>query len=321
MFAKGFSYGYDGRRGMYNDERAVLSLKRLASTGCNWVSLAFSIRQDTYHSRSFGFDYRFSIPDRELENIIKKQHAFGFKVCLKPMINCGDGVWRANISFPESEWGNVSFWDEWFGHYTAFMRHYAEIAELAGCEMLCIGCEMVGTERKTAHWRKLIEEVRKVYSGPLVYNANHGQEDNVKWFDEIEYIGTSAYYPITKPDGDKSIETMVKGWEKARDRLRELSERHGSKKIIFMEIGCRSATGCSSMPWDFKHRDLPFDENEQADFYESCFRVMWDEPWFAGYFWWDWYTFLPQNEQNTGFSIYNKKAENVVKEWYSKNRN
>ena len=87
-----------------------------------------------------------------------------------------------------------------------------------------------------------------------------------------------------------------------------------------MEIGGRSAAGCAAMPYDFTHREFPYDENEQANFYESCFRSMWNESWFAGFFWWDWYTKLPAGKPEYGFSIAGKKAENIVKEWYSKAR-
>ena len=41
---------------------------------------------------------------------------------------------------------------------------------------------MCGTERKENHWRKLIAEIREIYSGKLIYNTNHGHEDDVKWF-------------------------------------------------------------------------------------------------------------------------------------------
>ena len=49
------------------------------------------------------------------------------------------------------------------------MIYYAELAEETGCEMLCIGCEMSGTERKETHWRALIAKIREVYHGKLVY--------------------------------------------------------------------------------------------------------------------------------------------------------
>jgi hypothetical protein len=77
------------------------------------------------------------------------------------------------------------------------------------------------------------------------------------------------------------------------------------------------------MPWDFTHTELPASEEEQANFYSSVLRTFWVEPWFAGFFWWDWSVKLYPLEKartNTGFDIYGKKAEGVLKEWYAKPR-
>ncbi|MGN0691237.1 MAG: glycoside hydrolase family 113, partial [Oscillospiraceae bacterium] len=107
---------------------------------------------------------------------------------------------------------------------------------------------------------------------------------------------------------------------KVKPRLKAVSEKFG-KKVIFMEIGCRSAKGCSAMPWDFQHKDLPFDEDEQDRFYSSALKAFSNEPWFDGFFWWDWQTKLDPNVQygtDTGFSIIGKKAEKTLTEWYHK---
>lgn len=324
---KGFTYGWDAKRGMYKTDSSFDSMKRLCNMGTNYVTLAFAVMQEKFSSSRFGFDYRRTVTDLEIITAIKRLKSLGQSVCLKPMINCEDGVWRANISFPDIEFpiiGGVekrkynTYWDEWFSCYTAFMCHYAEIAEDMGVEMLCIGCEMLGTEKKESYWRELIKEVRKIYKGELVYNTNHGSEENVNWFDAVDYIGTSAYYRVGINGAD--IESMCKEWEKVKPSLKRVSERFG-KKIIFMEIGCRSAAGCSAMPWDFLHVDLPYDEQEQSNFYESALMSFWDEPWFDGFFWWDWQTEIPANyfdKENTGFSIIGKKAEKTLTDWYKK---
>lgn len=319
MMVKGFTYGWDGHRGMYKTEESKESIHALASLGCNYIALAFGISQETYCSTSFGFDYRRTVTDKEIEIAIQRMKAEGTKVCLKPVINCADGVWRAYITFPESGWKQENYWDKWFDCYTAFICHYAEIAEDNGCEMLCVGCEMVGTEEQEEHWRNLIARVREIYHGLLVYNANHGKEQHVKWWDALDYIGTSAYFPVAKKAGDTK-EHMLEAWNQQKERLQKISECY-EKQILFMEIGCRSARGCAKMPWDFMHRDLPYDEEEQANYYASCFEAFQKESWFAGYFWWDWATNLSPEEQakgNTGFGIRGKKAEQVVKEWYHK---
>ncbi len=317
MFMKGFTYGFNGRRGMYRSEQAALSMERMAALGGDWAALAFPVAQDTFHATVIRPDYRYTVTDRDVETAVNRLHGLGLKVCMKPIVNCADGIWRAHIHFPEPETGEGKYWKEWFSSYTAFLCHYAEIAEETGCEMFCVGCEMLGTEEQEERWRNAIGEVRKIYRGPLVYNTNHGHEEAVKWWDAVDYIGTSAYYRVGKVPGD-TVESMMEGWEREKRVLRALSERNGGKQIIFMEIGCRSALGCAMMPWDFTHRELPYSEEEQARFYESCFRAMWDEKWFGGFFWWDWYTFLPDEQEEKGFSIAGKQAEQVVRDWYAR---
>lgn len=321
MWIKGFTYGWRSRRGAYRTEKAIRSQDKLFDVGINWMCLAFYVLQKNFSSTEITYDYRTTITDKDIVFAIQRAHDRGIKVCLKPVINCADGVWRALIDFPDADMmGNDKYWDQWFESYTAFMLHYAEIAEETGCEMLCIGCEMSGTERKEEHWRKLIAEIKKIYSGPIVYNTNHGREDQVKWFDALDYIGTSAYYKVAKYPGDTK-ENMLAVWKTVGEDMKRLSQKH-NKQIIFMEIGCRSALGCAMMPWDFTHTEFERSEEEQADFYDSCLTAFFYEDWFAGAFWWDWSTEIYETEEeakrNTYFDIHMKKAELVLKEWYKK---
>ncbi len=320
MVIKGFTYGYGAKRGSYRTEKAIESFHKLTKTGVNYICLAFNIQQKSFASTEILFDYRTSVTDKDIIFAIENAHQKGIKVCLKPMINCDDGVWRALINFPdENMFGVDMYWDTWFSSYTAFICHYAEIAADYNCEMLCIGCEMSGTERKEAHWRTLIKKVKEIYTGPLVYNTNHGRENEVKWFDALDFIGTSAYYPVAKKPGE-SLSNMTKNWLRISDSLEKVSKQY-NKPILFMEIGCRSAAGCAMMPWDFTHKDFPMDEDEQANFYESCLSVFHDKPWFHGVFWWDWsieiYDTREIASKDIGFNIHLKKAEDVIKKWYS----
>lgn len=319
MEIKGFTYGYKAVRGLYKSEEAKRSREALMNTGINWVCLAFSVKQKTYSSTEIYFDYRRSVPDLEIISTVEHFRRNNVKVCLKPMIDTEDGVWRALINFPDQTmFEEDRYWKTWFEFYKAYILHYAEIAEYSGCEMLCLGCEMLGTERKEAYWRDLIAAVRKVYSGKLTYNTNHGHEDEAAWYDAIDYIGTSAYYRVAK-EGGASFAEMKGEWEKISDKLEKTCSRF-NKPVIFMEIGCRSARGCATMPWDFMRREFPHDEDEQANFYDSCLSVFSDKSWFAGIFWWDWSTTIYETreeaEKDNDFNIHLKRAEEVVKDWY-----
>lgn len=329
MEFKGFTYGYDGTRGDYRSTEGVKSQDLLYKTGADWVCLAVVVEQDTPISTEIKFDYSKTPSDRDIIAMVNKAHGNGVKVCLKPMVNCKDGTWRARIQFPTlGEGEEDTYWNEWFKSYTDFMIYYSELASELNCEMLCIGCEMCGTEEKESHWRSLIAKIRSVYSGKLIYNTNHGHEDSVKWFDEVDYLGTSAYFPVTtfrEADDKSSYEELVSkmrdNWNNIANEMKTFSDKW-NKKVVFIEIGCRSAKGCASMPWDFSHKDLPVDQDEQAAFYDSCLSVFGDKEWFGGMFWWDWSTFIYDDASiastDVGFNIHLKKAEEVLKSWYSR---
>lgn len=311
---KGFSFGFGARRGGFLKEETRDSLRKLRATGTEWISLCVTVHQEKYSSTKIRFNFNEDLTDFEVVDLIQYAHSLGMKVCLKPILNSKDTLWRAFIKFPD----DGPYWDEWFHEYTGFLCHYAEIAQHTGCAMFCVGCEMVGTEHKEAYWRQTVAAVRQRYSGPLIYNANHGSEYISQWFDTIDYIGTSAYYPVGNSEGTTPEEEMVKNWEKVRDQLVPLYEKH-HKPIVFMEIGCRSAQGCASIPWDFLELERPYSEDEQAKFYSSCLQVFYQVPWLAGFFWWDWSANLHTLEQartDKGFGIYGKKAEQVLRKWY-----
>ncbi len=322
---KGFSFAFGTRNGELKTEEARHSLELLGATGTEWIALCVDQRVENKLSTEIRLNYNRNVSDIELIDFIAFAHKLGMKVCLKPMINSNDGAWRAEINFHDDA-GN---WAKWFYEYTGFMKHFAELAEYTGCEMLCLGCEMLGMEGQERHWRELIAEVRKHYSGSLTYNTNHGHEYDAKWYDALDYLGTSAYFRMHKKDDkgavnpyapimDLTKEDMLASWQEVKAEMKNWSETYG-KKVIFMEIGCRSARGCACQPWDFRMHHLPYDEDEQALFYESCLETFDDTDFFMGFFWWDWSVRVSEKNlrpKDTGFSIYGKKAEEVLKRYY-----
>ena len=55
MFIKGFTYGFDGRKGMYRTDEAAASIERLSMLGGDWAALAFVIHQDSFSSTVIRF--------------------------------------------------------------------------------------------------------------------------------------------------------------------------------------------------------------------------------------------------------------------------
>lgn len=318
FFCKGYTWGAFSRSGVYQTKQAQESMERLASNGLDWICIPVNAYQESYMSTMVHPVYGRTQTDEDVVFAISYAKKLGLKVCLKPMVDTMDGVWRARISFPENS--RVDYCDRWFGSYLQFMLHYAAIAEKTGCEMLCTGCELDGMDMNAQRCSKMISEVRKVYNGLLMHNINHGDELKYSWLSDVDVIGISAYYRLT--DGiDVSFEKMMESWAKVKEKLIAAHEKY-QRPIMFAEIGIRNEHGCSAYPYDFKHRaDVALDEDEQADFYRSALESFWEEKWFTGYFWWDWKAQLtPEDKihENRDFTCYGKKAESVLREWYTR---
>lgn len=325
-FVKGFSWGTFGQVGDYSGEKAQESMKLLADTNSNFVTIVFSITMPTKDSTEILYDKTcpWMASDDDIKTAIKFARENKLKVILKPTVNCNDGTWRAHIE--------PNDWNKWWANYTTAMTHYAKLAQDLKCETLCIGCEMVSTEDMEKHWRTMISEIRKIYKGSLVYNTNHGRENTIKWWDAVDVIGISAYYPVgtnnvaaalaedvNKINNQSSVEQMKKNWQPIKENLRKLSLKW-NRPILFAEIGVRSAKGSSAMPWEYYNK-FPLDLDEQARYYQAALETFWNEPWFAGFSWWAWNWYLHPKERalrSKDYCPYGKPAEQVVKEWYSK---
>ena len=136
-------------------------------------------------------------------------------MALKPTANCEDGTWRAHINFFDEDVVCEPKWSNWFASYRAFQEHYAGLAQQCGVDLFIAGCEMVQTERREAEWREVIAAIRRKYDGLVSYNTDKYQEHNVKWWDAVDVISSSGYYPINDWDNQLDrIEQVVKKFDK-----------------------------------------------------------------------------------------------------------
>lgn len=181
----------------------------------NWVIFTPSGMQETPYSEEIRYDGEKSCTDEELYDMIRYAQSLGLKVALKPTVNCDNGVWRARISFFDHDVPCEPKWGNWFESHIAFQKHYAQIAQRTGCELFLAGGEMTMTEHRETEWRKLIAEVRTVYDGPVGYNCDKYGEDHITWWDAVDVIASSGYYPIDDWDNQLDrIEKVVKKFQK-----------------------------------------------------------------------------------------------------------
>jgi hypothetical protein len=335
-FIKAISWGWPGEHGTYSGPNAVDSMKKMTETRANWICISFAgeMMKPNEPNIFWADDDPCMVTDAEIRRAIDLARKNNLKVILKPVVNVRDGTWRGYIDFktPNNK-PDVNEWNKWFADFDKFLLHYAKIAQETKCEMFCLGCEMSTTEKFMSNWRGVVADVRKVYTGAITYNANHGNEEKVKWWDAVDVIGMSGYYPVgadmnkptddpCKVPNDSSVEGMKKRWKPIKQKLKYVSQQ-ANRPVFFIEIGVCSAKGNTSIPWQHPDKSAFYDADEQARFYQAVFETFWDEPWFFGFAWWDWPANLYSQEDaktDSGFCIYGKPAEKVVKEWYSKPR-
>ena len=219
-------------------------------------------------------------------------------------MNCADGTWRGHIHFFDVDVPCEPKWGNWFASYTAFQLHYAKIAEEEGCELFIAGCEMVMTEIREKEWRKLIADIREVFHGPVSYNTDKYQEGHVNWWDAVDVISSSGYYPADD-------------WENQLDRIEAVVKKF-DRPFFFAEAGCMSTEGSAAVPNDWTVRGgLALEE--QADFYRAMFAACEKRDWVSGFGLWSWNWCLPEcarAQQEKGYELYEKPAEKVVRNFY-----
>lgn len=303
---KGVSYA-GWWQNAYLTEESDESLASAKQAGCAWVGINLWWFQDTINSTEIYPDYcLYCASPESVIHAINRCHELGMKVMLKPNVDPKDGNWRGQI--------NPSL--GWFASYTDFINFWADIAEANGVELFCVGCELINTTGWSDSWRAVIQQARTHYSGPLVYAANHGNEQYVNWWDALDYIGIDAYYPLTDKNEPTLAELKAAWLNRADDIETWRNDCWPAKRIIFTEVGYASKEGTNRMPWDYL-TDTPVDLQEQADCYEALLSQIHDRHWWVGAFWWNWETYPdaggPTNKNHTP---QNKPAEQVMSSYY-----
>ncbi|MBP1041093.1 1,4-beta-xylanase [Vagococcus sp. BWB3-3] len=307
-FINGVTFGFMSQRGDWQTGSSRESL-RLLKERCqaDHVILAIVAEQDTAQSTMINWQDETVLSDQEVKGMIAHAHDLGLKVILKPMVNVSDGTWRAHINFFEHDVPPEPKWSEWFASYGEYINHYAQLAQETACQMLIIGCELVNTDRREKEWRQLIETVRSNYQGLISYNCDKYQENFIDWWDAVDVISSSGYYPMDRWEGELDrIEQVVKAFD---------------KPFFFCEVGCPSRLNSEYLPNNWELND-GLSLEAQANWYQSMFQACERRPWVEGFGLWDWKAQLYDLEeacQNDDYALYGKPAERVVKNNFQQN--
>lgn len=315
VFQKGLSYSAwssDAFGSPESDE----SLSLLTETNTEWIAICFSWFQSSTTSHDIHLDPSRSPTTESVLHAITSAHNLGLKVMLKPMVEADDR--EELFSYPVWR-GEIQPSNEWFESYSDFINFFADFAEQNNVEMFCVGCEYKKTTGSVEQWKNIIQEVRERYSGPITYAADWTNYQNIEWWSSVDYVGIDAYFSLSLFDNDPAFEELKTVWGNHADDIEEWLDGIG-KPVIFTEIGYRSGDGTSMAPANY-WTEMAVDLQEQVDCYEAAFQTLWDRNWFYGFYWWTWvYKPTDGGINNSGHSPQNKPVQDVITDWYSKEK-
>ena len=234
------------------------------------------------------------------------------KIMLKPHI----WVWRGEFT-GLIEMTNEENWNLLEESYSNFILEYAEMAQQLEVEIFCIGTELEKfIMNRPEFWNTLIVNVRAIYSGKLTYASNWDEFKRTPFWDELDYIGIDAYFPVSDSQ-TPTLEECRMGWTEHKVHIKDISKKY-DKPILFTEFGYRSVDYAGKEPWKSDRSMNQVNLNAQTNTTMALFHEFWGEYWFAGGFVWKWYH---NNEgaggiDNSRFTPQNKPAEDVIKDAY-----
>lgn len=296
------------------DRSAVIPVKEMHA---NWVAIM-----------PFGFLYTlnspkitFNSPDQwwgeRSEGVVQTVRLFRdqkIQVMLKPQLWVWKGEFTGEIAMQSEK-----DWVQFEASYERFILFYARLANRLKIPILCIGTELhTFTQKRKYFWQQLIVKIKKYYNGKLTYAENWDQFEKFPNWEQLDYIGIDAYFPLSTAK-EPSIKELRTAWIPVKNQIQQLQKKH-KKPILFTEFGYRSMDFAAKRPWEVSNAEQKVNMLAQKNALESIFDIFWDEPWFMGGFVWKWFGNHEQSggEKDNRFTIQNKPAQDLVRKIYAK---
>lgn len=288
-------------------------IKSVEVTGANWLSLMpFAFAKPTEPTIHFDHPRQWKGETSEgIARCIRNAHEMGYSVAVKPQVWLLNGTYTGDWAFDmESDWQIAE------RTYKEYVLTFARVAETEGAEMFIIGTELDSfVHARATFWHELIKDVKAVYSGELTYAANWDSYSHFPFWNELDYIGIDAYFPISESEAPTAEEVRM-AWLEQYESINGFSLRH-DRPILFTEYGYRSVAGGLIKPWE-SHKGSQYDIATQCNGYIGLYRAVWQQPSFAGGFLWKWFD-RPEEvggHGHTGFTPQNKPSLEVIRDYF-----
>lgn len=247
-------------------------------------------------------------------NYVTQLHKAGIEVMMKPQIWIRHGEFTGYLKMnTEAEWVALE------ESYRKFILDYATLAAEEETALFCIGTELEQfVTNRPDFWNQLIIDIKKVYKGKLTYAANWDEYKRTPFWNQLDYIGIDAYFPVCE-DKTPSVACAMQGWEKWKEEISAFAKAQ-QRQVLFTEYGYRSVDYTAKEPWKADRSMTEVNLEGQVNATQALYEAVWNEEWMAGGFLWKWFIHHDKvgGEQNSQFTPQNKPVEETIKDYYGK---
>jgi hypothetical protein len=279
-------------------------LAEIVALGATHVALVVPLYQTDGGSHDIGLDTRYSPTLETVAETARAARRDGLEVMIFPILRLSaprPGEWRGTLA-PRDR-------DAWFRSYGDALGDLAGVAALTGAKRLVVGSELSSLDEDLARWRPVIERVRAVFAGKLVYSANWDHYQKARLFDLVDEEGVSAYFNLREAAVRADDAMLEASWQRVR---REIEAWRGTQTqpFIFTELGYRSRVGATAAPWDEGPGGAPDLDEQRRGF--AAFRRAWSgAASLDGVYVWNWYGY--GGALSTAYTPRGKPAETEVR--------
>ena len=279
-------------------------LAEIVALGATHISLVVPLYQTDATTHDIGLHTRYSPTLAALAEVARAAKRDGLQVTIFPIIRLsspGPGQWRGTLA-PRDR-------DAWFRRYGELLGELGAVASVTGAARLVVGSELSTLEADLDHWRPVIDRVRAVFPGKLVYSANWDHYRSTALYDLVDEEGISGYFNLRDASAPVNDATLDAGWRRARQDI-EAWRAGRTHPFVFTELGYRSRKGVTASPWDESPGGTP-DLDEQRRAFASFRRVWATAAVLEGIYIWNWYGYGGLN--TTSYTPRGKPAELEVR--------
>lgn len=289
------------------------AINPIVNVNANWATLmplAFTEQAEP----NLRFDLEWQWWGEKQEGVIRSCELLNerdIRIMIKPQIWMFDGGFTGDLNMNSEE-----DWQAFEERYETFILNYATIAENANAAIFCIGTEMKNfVVERPEFWTQLIVKVKEKFSGSLTYAGNWDAYKFAHFWDDLDYIGIDAYFPLSDAKTPQ-VEEMNSAWQPWLEEIVNFQQSY-NKKVIFTEFGFRSLDYCAKEPWS-SGDETGVNLEAQKNAYQAFFETVWGKEWFAGGFLWKWFDYHESagGSDNNRFTPQNKPAEEIIQQWY-----